>query len=341
MLSPPSHSNTLENDRILACSSKLRSGFSSCPSDLKSAAISAIPIQLQQCDNSEGGCIDGDLEYPPKKDYYTIFDVDNQETVKFEITVYPDVYDESGNLIIRGSKSGKSIQPIQQEVKITRAFHELSIARKNVIDYYNLKINNDGSITDATGQHSSSIPRSALSCSTAWDYKETDTTCRGDLNKDIEYGVTDSATFFAFKSSFEKLQTVLKVITPVIDLSKVGDLFSFNVKLLMGDDSVLVIDFEVDGAAVRISLNENASFTTIGQTFKQTANGVAGFYSLEEASSVAKGTAMAIDCRPSDPRVLSTWKVVKTITTNLPDGTERVTFIYKKQNIYKVYKTCN
>ncbi len=342
-LSSYSFGNTLGNDRVLACSSKLGSGFSSCPSNFKNAAISAIPIhiQLQQCSNSGAGCVGEDLELQPKKDFYTFFDVDNQETEKFEITVYPDIYDNNGNLILRGSKSAKSIQPTQQEINVTQAFYELSIARKGVIDSYNLRINN-GSITDATGQQSSSVPRSALSCSTAWDYKETTNTCRGDLNKDIDDGVADNAAFYAFVSSIEKLESVIKVIIPAIDLSKVGELSSFDVKLVMDDGSVLVIDVVVEGGTVEISLNEKASRTTDGSTFEQAAStGVNGFNSLEEASSAANGTAMPINCRPSDPQVLSTWRVVKTVTTYLPDGTKRVTFVYEKQNTFIVNQECN
>lgn len=343
MLPNLSYSNILGNDRVLACSASLGAGFSSCPSDLENAALSAIPIhtQLQQCDNSGFACIGGDLEYQSKKNYYTIFDVDNQETVKFEVIVYPDVFDERGNLIIRGRKSAKTIQPSTQEVKITKAFYELSIARKAVIDSYNLKISN-GTITDATGGQSSSIPRSSLSCLTAWDYKEITNSCRGDLNRDIDDGVADNATFYAFVSSLKKLETVINVVIPEVDLSAVGELSSFNVKLLMDDGSILVIDVMVDEGIVEISLNEKASRTTRGDTFQQAAaTGVNGFYSLEEANSVAKGTAMPIVCRPSDPQVLSTWRVVKTITTYLPDGTKRVTFVYAKQNTYIVNQECN
>ncbi len=191
-----------------------------------------------------------------------------------------------GSLMLSSPVQGKSIQPTIQK--------------------------NDGSITDATGQYSSSISRSALSCLTAWDYKENTTTCRQDLNKDIRDGVADNAAA------------------------------DIKVRLVMADDSILVIDALIDQDVVGIRLNEKASATTNGDTFEQAAaSGAPRFYSIEEANSVAHGTAMPIYCLPSDAAAMRTWDMVKTVSTYLPDGTERKTFVYEKQNYYIVRKECN
>lgn len=118
LFSLPSFSNVVGNDRLIACSSSLGADFNACPSNINNLALSTVPIHTEfyPCSTPPRcNAIDPDWESTPKTDFVTIFDVDNQQTKKLKITVYPNVYDNNHNLVISGSKSSEEILASQTE----------------------------------------------------------------------------------------------------------------------------------------------------------------------------------------------------------------------------------
>lgn len=344
LISPPSFSNILGNDRVIACSSSLGADFNACPLNIQNLALTTVPIHTDffPCSNPPRcDAVEPDWEHLPKTDFVTIFDVDNQQTKKFKITVYPNVYDNRRNLIISGRKTAEEFPASQTEKEVTKAFHEVSVARKAVADAYNLKVANSGTITDATGAVSGSLPWSALTCKTAWDYNESTSSCNGDLNRDIRDGVRDNAASFAFVNSLEKLESVVKVIVPAFDLSNVGKLSSFVVQIYYPDGSVLAIDVKVRDGSVTTQLMEGASYTTSGQNFKTVASrGVSSIGSLEEALSIGGGSGALISCHPAEFSY-SSMEVIRTFVTILPGGIRNVVNVYAERDNYFVYNKCD
>ncbi|MEC8326657.1 MAG: hypothetical protein VX100_11250 [Pseudomonadota bacterium] len=337
----PSFANIIGNDRVIICSSGLGVDFTSCPSNLASKAVSVVPIHAEfyPCDNPPMcDAVDVEFEHRPKIDVVTVFDVDNQRTEKFEITVYPNVYDNRHNIVINGRKLAKSLSTSTAEKQVTQAFYESSLARKAVIDAYSLAISNSGMITDATGSTSSSIPRSSLTCTTAWDYISHNT-CEGDLNRDIDDGIASNATFYAMISSLEKLETVMGIVVPRVDLSNIEKLTSFPVKIVMSDGSILVINVVVDQGVANITLNEKGSRTSSGHTFESIIKyGTKQITSLAEAEAFARG-GVTIGCIPKTGSYTSL-DVVKVIISYRPDGTKVYTHVYGENRNYVIFNKC-
>ncbi len=337
-----SSASILGDERAEVCSSKLGNAFSPCPQNFKNKALaaSAIHSEYSSCDHGPT-CIGGDFDVQTRRDYFTFFDVDNEQTIKYEITISPNVYNSFGSLILPGSKSAREIEPSDAERDVTEEFANVARLRNDVQKMYNLSISSTGTMTNAHGERSSIVPRSASTCLTALDYRETERNCAGDLVRDIREGVQDNATFFGLISSLTKLESVIDIVVPLdIDLTNLNELASFNVVMNFADGSVLALNVEVDEGAVSVVLNEDASITSEGRTFadaKQT--GVSQHGSLIEAKLVAGGSFVPVRCEPANFKN-SSYVAVAVIIIRHPDGSETVRTVYQKQDTYVTYQSC-
>lgn len=336
--------NSLGVERGEICAATLSSDFTACPQIFTDHALSMsyLHSETTECESSGPMCIGDNIAYQSKTDYFTFFDVDNAQTVKYEITIHPNVYDPMGNLVMPGNKSAVEIQPTNHEVEATETLAEIAELRQSIVKKFTLEMDEYGNVTDATGQSASTSLENAVElCLTALDYTSTDVNCAGSLNTDIDNAVVNDAGFHAFISAVTKLEGVINFISPLnMELSSLKNLSTFRVKIEYADGSVLVVDVTVKEGVVEIVLNKDASRTSENRTFTQAeSQGTSSQSSLREAKRVASSKDIPKQCEPTT-FVNTDWVVVEVITTVYPDGRTEVTNIYRKQDSYITYLQC-
>ena len=335
--------NSLGVERGEVCATILGSDFTACPQDFTHHALSMSSLHsaTSECESSAQQCID-DVTGQVKKDYYTFFDVDNKQTVKYEITIHPNVYDPMGNLVMPGNKTAVEIQPTNHEVEATETLAEIAALKQSIAKKFTLEIDEDGNVTEVTGH---SVPKRkakvAELCLTALDYTSVDVNCAGALNTAIDNAVASEAGFHALTSAENKSEGIVKVISPLnSDFSTLKNRSSFRLISKFVDGSELVLDVRVKGGVVEILVNRDASITSVGRTFTQAESyGTSSQRSFREAQRVA--SSQQIPKRCEQPTFDSTdWVVEEVITKNYPDGRAEVTNIYRQEDIYLTYLQC-
>ena len=335
--------NSLGEERGVVCATNLGSDFTACSQDFTNHALSMSSLHsaTSECESSAQQCIN-DVSVQVKQDYYTFFDVDNKQTVKYEITIHPNVYDPMGNLVMPGNKTAVEIQPTNHEVEATETLAEIAELRQSIVKKFTLEMDEYGNVTDATGQSASTrVENTVEQCLTALDYTSTDVNCAGSLNTDIDNAVVNDAGFHAFISAVTKLEGVINFISPLnMELSSLKNLSTFRVKIEYADGSVLVVDVTVKEGVVEIVLNKDASRTSENRTFTQAeSQGTSSQSSLREAKRVASSKDIPKQCEPTT-FVNTDWVVVEVITTVYPDGRTEVTNIYRQQDTFLTYLQC-
>ena len=335
--------NSLGVERGEVCATILGSDFTACPQDFTHHALSMSSLHsaTSECESSAQQCID-DVTGQVKKDYYTFFDVDNKQTVKYEITIHPNVYDPMGNLVMPGNKTAVEIQPTNHEVEATETLAEIAALKQSIAKKFTLEIDEDGNVTEATG-HSVSKRKEKVAelCLTALDYTSVDVNCAGALNTAIDNAVASEAGFHALTSAENKSEGIVKVISPLnSDFSTLKNRSSFRLISKFVDGSELVLDVRVKGGVVEILVNRDASITSVGRTFTQAESyGTSSQRSFREAQRVA--SSQQIPKRCEQPTFDSTdWVVEEVITKNYPNGRTEVTNIYRQEDIYLTYLQC-
>ena len=335
--------NSMGEERGVVCATNLGSDFTACSQDFTNHALSMSSLHsaTSECESSAQQCID-DVSGQVKKDYYTFFDVDNKQTVKYEITIHPNVYDPMGNLVMPGNKTAVEIQPTNHEVEATETLAEIAALKQSIAKKFTLEIDEDGNVTEVTGH---SVPKRkakvAELCLTALDYTSVDVNCAGALNTAIDNAVASEAGFHALTSAENKSEGIVKVISPLnSDFSTLKNRSSFRLISKFVDGSELVLDVRVKGGVVEILVNRDASITSVGRTFTQAESyGTSSQRSFREAQRVA--SSQQIPKRCEQPTFDSTdWVVEEVITKNYPDGRAEVTNIYRQEDIYLTYLQC-
>lgn len=335
--------DSLGVERGEVCATILGSDFAACPQNFTHHALSMSSLHSakSECESSAQKCID-DVTGQVKKDYYTFFDVDNKQTVKYEITIHPNVYDPMGNLVMPGNKTADEIQPTNHEVEATETLAEIAALKQSIAKKFTLEIDEDGNVTEATGH---SVPKRkakvAELCLTALDYTSNDVNCAGALNTAIDNAVVSEAGFHALMSAENKSAGIVKVISPLnSDFSTLNNRSSFRLISKFVDGSELVLNVRVEGGVVEIVVNRDASITSEGKTFTHAEDyGTSFQLSLREAQRVA--TSQQIPNRCEQPTFDSTdWVVEEVITKNYPDGRTEMSNIYRQQDTYLTYLQC-
>ena len=336
--------NSLGVERGEICATTLSSDFTACPQNFTNHALSMsyLHSETTECESSGPMCIGDDIAYQSKTDYFTFFDVDNKQTVKYEITIHPNVYDPMGNLVMPGNKTAVEIQPTNHEVEATETLAEIAALKQSIAKKFTLEIDEDGNVTEATG-HSVSKRKEKVAelCLTALDYTSVDVNCAGALNTAIDNAVASEAGFHALTSAENKSEGIVKVISPLnSDFSTLKNRSSFRLISKFVDGSELVLDVRVKGGVVEILVNRDASITSVGRTFTQAESyGTSSQRSFREAQRVA--SSQQIPKRCEQPTFDSTdWVVEEVITKNYPDGRAEVTNIYRQEDIYLTYLQC-
>lgn len=332
------------NEKGLVCSEQLGSSINRCPSSMQTVARNAsrIPTIYSSCGGGLETCIDDDYPYNAHKDYFTFFDVDNNDTVKFEVSVTPNVYSANGITIQHGVKSVREITASPDEKEVTELFNDTLINKSNLDKALTLRRSQSGTVRDATGQVSNVIAASQDACLTALDYVTNNIRgCRGKLNRDILEGVDTNATFAALISSLEQLESVINVFIPDLDLSNIGELNEFKLVMKMHDGSKLVLDIKIDKGVAQITLDELGSLTSDGSTFKQARElGTGESGSLGEAYNIAEGFFVAIHCTPARVLSSSEYHVAARVTKRDEDGNEVVVIVYQRQDTFVTFNKC-
>ena len=335
--------NSLGVERGEVCATVLGSDFTACPQDFTHHALSMSSLHsaTSECQSSAQKCID-DVTGQVKKDYYTFFDVDNKQTVKYEITIPPNVYDPMGKLVKAGDKTAVEIQPTNYEVEATEILAEIAALKQSIAKKFTLEIDEDGNVTEATG-HSVSKRKAKVAelCLTALDYTSNDVNCGGALNTAIDNAVASEAGFHALMSAENKSEGIVEIMSPSnSDFSTLKNRSSFRLINKFVDGSELVLDVSVKGGVVEIVVNKDASITSESRTFTHAEDyGTSSQLSLREAQRVA--TSQQIPKRCEQPTFDNTdWLVADVITVNYPDGRTEVTNIYRQQDTYLTYLQC-
>ncbi|MDG6097902.1 hypothetical protein EXU34_10635 [Alteromonas sp. ZYF713] len=330
-------------ERGEVCATILGSDFTACPQDFTHHALSmsSLPSATSECEASAQKCID-DVTRQVKKDYYTFFDVDNKQTVKYEITIHPNVYDPMGKLVKAGDKTAVEVRPTDHEVEATETLAEIAALKQSIAKKFTLEIDEDGNVTEATG-HSVSKRKEKVAelCLTALDYTSNDVNCAGALNTAIDNAVASEAGFHALMSIENKSEHVIEIISPLnSDFATLKNRSTFRLINKFVDGSELALDVRKKGGVVEIVVNRDASFISDGRTFRHAEDyGTSSQLSLREAKRVA--TSQNIPKRCEQPTFDNTdWVVEEVITINYPDERTEVTNIYRQEDTYLTYLQC-
>jgi len=339
----PVKGTSFGNNKLLVCSTQLGNSFSSCPNNKKNAALAAIPIHtgFSSCDGGSQTCRGDDIVRESITSFFTVFDIDNQRTVKYEVVVVPNVYDPQGRLIVEGSKSAKLTQASHVERQLTDALHTAATNRNAFVRTWQLTGSGSDNWSDGNGNASSVNSFSRLTCTTAMDYLTMNSTCADDLTRDIDLGVQDDATFHAMISAISQAETIINILLPDgADLSGLTKLSEFKIVLNMSDGSRLVIDVKVTQGAVEVVLNENASRTSSGRSLAHArVVGVPFYRSLDEVNSAA-GAGIPFGCRPAEIRVSELTKI-RTETRRNSQGETVVVVVYAFRDKFYTFQECN
>jgi hypothetical protein len=123
-------------------------------------------------------------------------------------------------------------------------------------------------------------------------------------------------------------------------LADIGKLAEFHVKIMIKDNSIIAINVKIVQGLVEISLNMDASSTSTGSTIAQAfTDGISRSGSLDEANTIGEMSTLPVFCKPVNLSE-SEYTVVNSIVIRLPDGSERVMFIYAKDTYFYTYQSC-
>lgn len=320
----------------LFCSSDL-SFLSSCPNDMKSVAQNASPIPVETSCSGFFACI-GEIDVSVRYDYFTFFDVENNEVTKFQVAVTPTIM--TGPIAtITGEAVATEIQPSSNDLELSQAFYDIIYAKKMVQDSISLTQAIDGSFTDGHGSSASNFGFSATSCRTALDYvaETEDRACAADLSRDIRSAIRDASATFSFLSSLDKLEALLR--TRGIDVTGIGKLSEFRLVIHYDDGSELVIDVTFKEGSIEISLNEKASVTTTGRTFESLSLfPVVQSDSLPEAEVLAgSGLFMLQRCEEREYPLDDTYVLV----ASYRDENGNYVHVYERQENFIIITICS
>ena len=343
LLTPAAPMPTGKSDGLI-CSSYIGGKVKACPENIHDYINNntGIPI-YHACDNGEALCIGEGYPYNDFRELHTIYDIDNNQTKKIQVTITPTLLDSLGRSTLQqGRKIISEIAPTPQEKQFTNELF-LAVNSKQKLAKQLTLIVQGSYATDASGVTTDILTSSLLSCKTALNYLNNDVNCMGDLNKDIDLSVQDNAVFNSFISALEKAQGLINVVTVgSIDYSDLQKLNQFIVILYYDDGSKLAINVEFKEGAIEIKLNKDASRTSKGLTFLQFIEG-----NTNKATSYGEAKSMAnskynsgFGCAPTRFDNGVTAKLVNTIIIKNPDGTERHINIYKLVNEYVVFNQC-
>lgn len=331
-------------ERGLVCSGALGSDFNDCPTNFLSFAKSKSQITSQEADcQSPNDFFCFDELVVGVKDHFVFFDVDNNQTVKYEVTAVPNVFYRNGQIKHHGYLSAREVPPTTDELEVTELFSLVSENRKKIAKKITLTESADGTLVDENGHESDLILDSAESCGTAVDYILRESTCAGDLGNDIRRGIRDVALFYSTVNALEKLEVVLKVMLPEgFDIAAIEKLAEFSYIIMLEDGSTLVVDVKVKDGAIEIRLNEDASNTSDGRTFRDARNiGVSHSHSFAEANAIASiGLPMSHCGGLMSDKNLDEWVVVERIVTRDENGNERVRYIYRRKDNIDHFEVC-
>lgn len=340
----PAQANSPGVERGEVCATTLGSDFTACPQHFADYALSMSHLHsaTTECESSVPTCIGDEIVDQSKTDYFTFFDVDNASTVKYEITIHPDVYDPMGNLVMPGSKTAVEISPADHEVEATSTLADIAKLRQAIVKKFALEMDEYGNVTDATGQSASTSVENAVElCLTALDYTSVDVNCAGALNTAIDNAVASDAGFRALLSPENKYAGMVKVVSPLNrDFATLKSRSSFRLINKYVDGSELVLDVAVKDDAVAIVVNKDASITSEGRTFTQAENyGSSLQRSFREAKRVATSQDIPKSCEQTNFNNTD-WLVAEAIKTVYPDGRTEVAHIYRQQESYITYLQC-
>lgn len=330
--------------RGVVCSGELGSDFNECPSNFEKYAISKsqIPTEESECQSPTDLLCSEELVVGVKNQF-VIFDIDREQTVKFEVLVMPNVFYQNGSLKQSGYIAASEIAPSADELEVTELFALVSRNRAEIRKKTTITELADGSMVDEDGAPSDFVLESADSCKTALDFLDRASSCAGDLSNDIVRGVEEEVLFYSTVNALEKLEVVLEVVLPTdIDLSSVEKLAEFNYIIKMKDGSILVVHVKVDGGAIEIKLDEDASRVSDGRTFRlASSGGVNHSTSFAEAEAIVSlGLPMSHCGNLQSVRATTEWVVAKRITIRQPDGTEQTRFIYRERTNLENFQVC-
>jgi hypothetical protein len=330
------------NANALICSTQLGETVPSCPINKyeHASSFSHVPEIHTSCDSGGFACFEAQT-YGTTTDYFTFYDIDANETIKYAITVTPTLRYSDDSMLQQGYKNAQVVTPTDDEIEITEGFNDV-ISKKQYLDrMLTVTQNSDGSVTDANGNTDFFVEKIKENCLTALDYQNNLSLCAGYLNNSIDDAVNDNARFYAFINALEQLQTVINIVLPEgLDLDDIGKLAEFPLKIMLKDNSIIAINVKIAQGLVEISLNMDASRTSTGVTFAQAfMRGVSRSGSLDEANTIGEMSILPVFCKPVNLSE-SEYTVVNSIVIRLPDGSERVIFIYAKDTYFYTYQSC-
>ena len=328
------------NDQI--CSTQLGDSIPNCPTNKEqyASSFSHVPEIHTSCDSSDSACAEAQT-YNTTTDYFTFYDIDANATIKYAITVTPTLRYKDDSILQQGFKNAQIVTPTDDDIAVTEGFNDV-IRKKAMVDrMLTLTFNPDSSVTTADGNTDFIVDKIKDNCLTALDYISAFSSCAGNLNRSIDQGVNDNAQFYALINALEKLQTIRKIVSPKdLNLSDINKSTEFKVQIIFNDNSILVLDVEVTGTLVGLSLNMNASTTSDTRPFAVALNnGVYNSSTLHEANTIAHMPSIPILCKPVNLSETD-YRVVKKVIIRLPIKSERVVYIYAKDTYFYTYQSC-
>lgn len=326
----------------LICSNYWKAQFSSCPAEqitfIKQQTY--IPTLQDSCSNGDAICID-DVNNQPSYQPYAIYNIDDNEVNRFQVTIYPKVINANGLITQQGRIDVQRVNSTQQERHFVKHLNEAQYYHKQVQESL-IYTQKNGVMY--SGSEQSSVKSSLNVCKTAMNYINNDDNCEGILNNEIDLEVLNNANAISIITALDKASGFINLVLGNVETDDLNKILNYNAIMKFDDDgSRIVVNVDVTSGVAEIEVNFGASRAANGQTltrFINNINNVEYFYSPDELESVLRHNNFQTHCRPRGVMTDVNTRLIRNVIIVDKHGNERVINIYQKETTFLAVSNC-
>ena len=318
--------------------------FSSCPAEqitfIKQQTY--IPTLQDSCSNGDAICI-GDVNPQPSYQPYAIYNIDDNEVNRFQVTIYPKVINANGLITQQGRIDVQRVNPTQHERDFVKHLNEAQHYHMQVQDA--LTFTQKGGVM-YSGSEQSTVKSSLNACKTAMNYVNGDDDCRGILNDAIRLEVQNNANAISVVAALDKASAFIKLVLGNVETNNLNKVLNYDVVMSFDDGSLLVVNVDVTKGVAKIIADLDASSAANGDTltqFLESQNVIKGSHSPDELESLINNPQrgnLQTQCRPRGVMTGVNVKHVRTVIIVDKHGNERVVNIYQKETTFIAVSNC-
>ena len=326
----------------LICSNYWKAQFSSCPAEqitfIKQQTY--IPTLQDSCSIGDAICI-GDVNPQPSYQPYAIYNIDDNEVNRFQVTIYPKVINANGLITQQGRIDVQRVNPTQHERDFVKHLNEAQHYHMQVQDALTFT-QKDGVMY--SGSEQSTVKSSLNVCKTAMNYVNNDSNCEGILNNEIRLEVQYNANAISVFAALNKASAFIDIVLANVETDKLNKILNYDVIMNFDDDgSRIFVNVDVTSGVAEIEVNFGASRAANGQTltrFINNINNIEDFYSPDELESVVRHNNFQTHCRPRGVMTDVNTRLIRTVIIVDKHGNERVINIYQKETTFLAVSNC-